>query len=56
MIQAELRSYVTPVVILPPEEPPDLDTISTTDLVDVGITQSNGSIIPDALVERYAVY
>jgi len=58
LIQAELRSYVTPVVILPTEEPPDfLEAPSETgELVDLGDTVSmvvsNGNKSPDVLVER----
>ncbi|XP_075220434.1 huntingtin-interacting protein 1-like isoform X2 [Lycorma delicatula] len=52
LIQAELCSYVTPVVILPPEDPPDLDTPSTGDLVDLGAAQNGGTILPDVIAER----
>ncbi|XP_046680417.1 huntingtin-interacting protein 1 isoform X2 [Homalodisca vitripennis] len=57
LVQAELRSYVTPVVILP-EEPPDSEPIltpdsgATADLVDIGSTHTNGSVSPDVLAER----
>lgn len=57
LIQAELRSYVTPVVVLP-EEPPDTESISessaTADLVDIGSNHTNGSSSPDSslLAER----
>ncbi|XP_054288855.1 huntingtin-interacting protein 1 isoform X6 [Macrosteles quadrilineatus] len=55
LIQAELRSYVTPVVILPeepPEEPPI--TSATADLVDISATNNhtNGSVSPDVLAQR----
>lgn len=59
MIQAELRSYVTPVVVLPPEEPIDaegalIDTSDTSSLPgDQGESSHNGTISPDALAERY---
>jgi hypothetical protein len=57
-VQAELRSYVTPVVILPeepPEEPPTAG--ATADLVDIGATNShsNGSVSPDVLAQRYHI-
>lgn len=62
LIQAELRSYVTPIVVLPPEESIDSetaienlidtsDTGSFTDQLDSTNTR-NGSISPDALAER----
>ncbi|PSN31546.1 Huntingtin-interacting protein 1 [Blattella germanica] len=64
LVQSDLRSYVTPVVILPPEEIQQgdesvtdgnlvdtSDTNSTTgDLVD--LNHRNGSISPDVLAER----
>ncbi|XP_039292527.1 huntingtin-interacting protein 1 [Nilaparvata lugens] len=56
LVQAELGTYVTPVVILPPEE--EAPSPSTADLVDIGAIQ-NGcttptphSISPDMLAER----
>nr|CAD7262460.1 unnamed protein product [Timema shepardi] len=64
LIQAELRSYVTPVVILPAEEPspPESDAVDGTliDTSDSGSTgefvdfnhHQNGSISPDILAER----
>ncbi|XP_014214234.1 huntingtin-interacting protein 1 [Copidosoma floridanum] len=58
LIQAELRSYVTPVVVLPPEEPIDtegalIDTSDTSSLPgDNAESSLNGTISPDALVER----
>ncbi|KAL7294579.1 hypothetical protein TKK_0012039 [Trichogramma kaykai] len=58
LIQSELRTYVTPVVILPPEEPIDtegtlIDTSDTSSLAgDQNGSTNNGSISPDALVER----
>nr|CAD7435868.1 unnamed protein product [Timema monikensis] len=66
LIQAELRSYVTPVVILPAEEPspPESDAVDGTliDTSDSGSTgefvdfnhHQNGSISPDILAERSA--
>ncbi|XP_066601575.1 huntingtin-interacting protein 1 isoform X2 [Prorops nasuta] len=61
MIQAELRTYITPVVVLPPEEPLDTDTVVDS-LIDTSDTNSlsgdqldttyNGSISPDVLAER----
>ncbi|XP_043482205.1 huntingtin-interacting protein 1 isoform X2 [Leptopilina heterotoma] len=61
LIQSELRSYITQVVVLPPEE--HLDSETTVDsLIDTSDTSSlpgdqidstlNGSISPDALAER----
>ncbi|KAG8040857.1 hypothetical protein G9C98_001845 [Cotesia typhae] len=61
LIQSELRTYVTPVVILPQEE--SIDHESTVDsLIDTSDTNSmpgdqtdvarNGSISPDVLAER----
>lgn len=64
LVQSDLRSYVTPVVILPPEEVHQIeesavdgnlvdtsDTNSTiSDLVD--LNHRNGSISPDVLAER----
>ncbi|KYM84715.1 Huntingtin-interacting protein 1 [Atta colombica] len=63
LIQAELRTYVTPIVVLPPEESIDSET-AIENLIDTSDTGSltgdqldsvntrNGSISPDALVER----
>lgn len=61
LIQAELRTYVTPVVVLPPEEPLDSET-AVDSLIDTSDTSSlpgdqfdsahNGSISPDVLAER----
>ncbi|XP_012256413.2 huntingtin-interacting protein 1 isoform X2 [Athalia rosae] len=61
LIQAELRTYVTPVVTLPPEEPIDADAVVDS-LIDTSETSSlvgdqidaarNGSISPDVLAER----
>ncbi|KAL0112446.1 hypothetical protein PUN28_012048 [Cardiocondyla obscurior] len=63
LIQAELRSYVTPVVVLPPEATIDSET-AIENLIDTSDTGSltgdqldsvntrNGSISPDALAER----
>ncbi|KAL6428027.1 hypothetical protein ACFW04_008426 [Cataglyphis niger] len=63
LIQAELRTYVTPIVVLPPEEPIDNET-AIENLIDTSDTGSftgdqldstntrNGSISPDALAER----
>ncbi|KAL1132561.1 hypothetical protein AAG570_010513, partial [Ranatra chinensis] len=54
LIQSELRSYVPPVVVLPPEEPPDLpDTSSIGELVDLASPPpSNGTTSPDLITER----
>ncbi|XP_043495410.1 huntingtin-interacting protein 1 isoform X1 [Polistes fuscatus] len=61
LIQAELRTYVTPIVVLPPEESLDSETVVDS-LIDTSDTSSlpgdqldssrNGSISPDALTER----
>lgn len=61
LIQAELRTYVTPIVVLPPEETLDSETVVDS-LIDTSDTSSlpgdqldssrNGSISPDALTER----
>ncbi|KAK0174694.1 hypothetical protein PV327_010432 [Microctonus hyperodae] len=61
LIQSELRTYVTPVVVLPQEEPIDSDT-TVDSLIDTSDTNSiigdqldtggNGSISPDVLAER----
>ncbi|XP_070154453.1 huntingtin-interacting protein 1-related protein isoform X2 [Polyergus mexicanus] len=63
LIQAELRTYVTPIVVLPPEESIDNET-AIENLIDTSDTGSftgdqldstntrNGSISPDALAER----
>ncbi|XP_046429273.1 huntingtin-interacting protein 1 isoform X1 [Neodiprion fabricii] len=61
LIQSELRTYVTPVVTLPPEEPIDADS-AVDSLIDTSETNSlagdqidstrNGSISPDVLAER----
>lgn len=65
-MQSDLRSYVTPVVILPPEDAAhhsDGDTVMDGNLVDTSDTNSvtgdlvdlnhrNGSISPDVLAER----
>lgn len=64
LIQSELCTYVTPVVVLPPEEPMGLDGDAAVDsLIDTSDTSSmtsdqldtahNGSISPDALAERH---
>ncbi|GLH09480.1 uncharacterized protein GBIM_14586 [Gryllus bimaculatus] len=63
LVQAELRSYVPPVVVLPPEETTPSehdsadgnlidtsDTGSTGDLVD--LNHHNGSVSPDIVAER----
>ncbi|XP_057322825.1 huntingtin-interacting protein 1 isoform X2 [Microplitis mediator] len=61
LIQSELRTYVTPVVVLPQEE--SIDNESTVDsLIDTSDTNSmpgdqmdaarNGSVSPDVLAER----
>ncbi|XP_077256164.1 huntingtin interacting protein 1 isoform X1 [Temnothorax americanus] len=63
LIQAELRTYVTPIVVLPPEPSIDSET-AIENLIDTSDTGSltgdqldsvntrNGSISPDALAER----
>ncbi|KAJ8687345.1 hypothetical protein QAD02_023139 [Eretmocerus hayati] len=56
--QSELGTYVTQVVVLPPEEPIDtegalIDTSDTNSLTGDNLESShNGSISPDALIER----
>ena len=61
MIQSELGTYVTPVVVLPPEEPIDtegalIDTSDTNSLAgDNHDSIHNGSLSPDALTERYKI-
>ncbi|XP_043518081.1 huntingtin-interacting protein 1 isoform X2 [Frieseomelitta varia] len=60
LIQSEFRAYVTPIVVLPPEE--SLDSETVVDLIDTSDTNSlpgdqldstrNGSISPDAIAER----
>ncbi|XP_058794250.1 huntingtin-interacting protein 1 isoform X2 [Phymastichus coffea] len=58
LIQSELGTYVTPVVVLPPEEPIDtegalIDTSDTSSLSgDPADSTHNGSISPDVLAER----
>jgi huntingtin interacting protein 1 len=66
LVQSDLRSYVTPVVILPPEDAvhhSDSDTVVDGNLVDTSDTNSmtgelvdlnhrNGSVSPDVLAER----
>lgn len=54
LVQAELRTYVTPVVILPQEEP-DASQISN-DLVDVSSESSQNcsrSMSPDVIAQRF---
>ncbi|XP_029035816.2 huntingtin-interacting protein 1 [Osmia bicornis bicornis] len=62
LIQSELRTYVTPIVVLPPEESfADSETVVDS-LIDTSDTSSlpgdqldstrNGSISPDAIAER----
>ncbi|CAK9806346.1 Huntingtin-interacting protein 1 [Anthophora quadrimaculata] len=61
LIQSELRTYVTPIVVLPPEESLDSETVVDS-LIDTSDTSSlpgdqldstrNGSISPDAIAER----
>lgn len=62
LIQSELRTYVTPIVVLPPEESfQDSETVVDS-LIDTSDTSSlpgdqldstrNGSISPDAIAER----
>lgn len=60
LIQSEFRAYVTPIVVLPPEE--SLDSETVVDLIDTSDTNSlpgdqldstrNGSISPDVIAER----
>ncbi|KAF6206967.1 hypothetical protein GE061_018204 [Apolygus lucorum] len=55
LIQSELGSYQTPVVILPPEEEMTFDSIeapSTAELVDLNSPISNGNTSPDLIAER----
>ncbi|XP_014488537.1 PREDICTED: huntingtin-interacting protein 1 [Dinoponera quadriceps] len=61
LIQAELRTYVTPIVVLPPEESLDNEAVieSLIDTSDAGSltgdqidSARNGAISPDALAER----
>lgn len=62
LIQSELRTYVTPIVVLPPEESLDSETVieSLIDTSDAGSLTGdqldsatrNGAISPDALAER----
>ncbi|XP_067010683.2 huntingtin-interacting protein 1 isoform X2 [Anabrus simplex] len=64
LVQSDLGSYVTPVVILPPEdtstsESDNVDSSSLVDTSDTGSTgelvdlvHHNGSISPDVLAER----
>lgn len=57
LVQAELRSYVTPVVILPqiPQDEPDGSQVSG-DLIDVSSESSQNcsrSMSPDLLAQRY---
>lgn len=40
LIQAELRTYVTPVVVLPPEEP-DNESVMEASLIDTSDTTSH---------------
>ncbi|XP_031837617.1 huntingtin interacting protein 1 [Nomia melanderi] len=61
LIQSELRTYVTPRVVLPPEESLDSETVVDS-LIDTSDTSSlpgdqldstrNGSISPDTIAER----
>ncbi|XP_034948631.1 huntingtin-interacting protein 1 isoform X2 [Chelonus insularis] len=61
LIQSELRTYVTPVILLPQEESIEHD-VTVDSLIDTSDTSSvpgdhldaarNGSISPDALAER----
>lgn len=61
LIQSELRTYVTPIVVLPLEESLDSETVVDS-LIDTSDTNSlpgdqldstrNGSISPDAIAER----
>ncbi|XP_023722262.1 huntingtin-interacting protein 1 isoform X2 [Cryptotermes secundus] len=66
LVQSDLRSYVTPVVILPPEDTVhhnDSDNVVDGNLVDtsdansltgdlVDLNHRNGSVSPDVLAER----
>lgn len=57
LVQAELRTYVTPVVILPQDEP-DGSQISS-DLIDVSSESSQNcsrSMSPDLIAQRYENY
>ncbi|OAD59447.1 Huntingtin-interacting protein 1 [Eufriesea mexicana] len=61
LVQSELRTYVTPIVVLPPEESLDSETVVDS-LIDTSDTNSlpgdqldstrNGSISPDGIAER----
>ncbi|KAG9438292.1 huntingtin-interacting protein 1 isoform X2 [Apis mellifera carnica] len=61
LVQSELRTYVTPIVVLPPEESLDSEVVVDS-LIDTSDTNSlsgdqldstrNGSISPDAIAER----
>ncbi|KAG7189683.1 hypothetical protein KM043_017354 [Ampulex compressa] len=61
LIQSELRTYVTPMVVLPPEEPLNSE-VAVDSLIDTSDTSSlagdqldstrNGSVTSDALAER----
>ena len=61
LIQSELGTYVTPVVVLPAEEPIDtegalIDTSDTSSLPGDQLDSShNGSISPDAIAERFCI-
>jgi huntingtin interacting protein 1 len=69
LVQSDLRSYVTPVVILPPEDAvhhSDSDNVVDGNLVDTSDTNSltgdlvdlnhqNGSVYPDVLAERQVI-
>lgn len=69
LVQSDLRSYVTPVVILPPEDTVhhnDSDNVVDGNLVDtsdansltgdlVDLNHRNGSVSPDVLAERQVI-
>ncbi|XP_031773653.1 huntingtin-interacting protein 1 isoform X2 [Apis florea] len=64
LVQSELRTYVTPIVVLPPEESLDSEVVVDS-LIDTSDTNSlpgdqldstrNGSISPDAIAERESI-
>ncbi|XP_011307276.1 huntingtin-interacting protein 1 isoform X2 [Fopius arisanus] len=64
LIQSELRTYVTPVVVLPQEDPIDnestvdslIDTSDTTSISDQFDSAGNGTISPESRHEREHYY
>lgn len=54
LVQSELRTYVTPIVVLPPEEPLDTETVvdSLIDTSDTSSLPGDQPDSPDALAER----